>query len=108
MLLEWFVFSRLAQGQLGLENVMIAEYDSLMKNNTWNLVPYPQEKNVVKWQWVTQTKFTSQDVVENHKACLVAKRFSQQEGIDYTETFSFIAKMNYILLIRSLVAHFGW
>jgi hypothetical protein len=36
------------------------------------------------------------------------KGFSQQEGINYTETFSPIAKMNYVQLILSLVAHFGW
>jgi hypothetical protein len=36
------------------------------------------------------------------------KGFSQQEGINYTETFSPIAKMNSVQLILSLVAHFGW
>jgi hypothetical protein len=39
--------------------------------------------------------------------CLVMKGFSQQEGINYTETFSPIAKMNYFRLIFSLAAHFG-
>jgi hypothetical protein len=36
------------------------------------------------------------------------KGFSQQEGIDYTETFSPVAKMNSVRLILSLAAHFGW
>jgi hypothetical protein len=39
---------------------------------------------------------------------LVTKGFSQQEYIDYTETFSPIAKMNSVRLIISLVACFGW
>jgi hypothetical protein len=39
---------------------------------------------------------------------LVAKGFSQQEGIDYTKTFSPVAKMNYVQLILSLVAFFRW
>ena len=55
-----------------------------------------------------QTKFTSNDNVEHHKSRLVAKGFSQKEGIDYTETFSPIAKVNYVRLILSLAAHFGW
>ena len=36
------------------------------------------------------------------------KGFSQQEGIDYTETFATVAKMNYVWLILSLVARVGW
>ena len=36
------------------------------------------------------------------------KGFSHQEGIDYTETFSPVAKMNFVRLILSLAAHFGW
>ena len=52
--------------------------------------------------------FTSEGVVERHKAHLVVKGFSQQEGIDYTETFDPISKMNYVLLIISHVVSFGW
>ena len=36
------------------------------------------------------------------------KGFSQQEAINYTETFSPIAKMNFVWLIFSLASHFGW
>jgi hypothetical protein len=39
---------------------------------------------------------------------LVAKGFSQQEGIKYTKTFASITKMNSALLILSLGAQFGW
>jgi len=36
------------------------------------------------------------------------KGFSQFEGIDYTETFSPVAKMNYIFLVLSLATSFKW
>jgi hypothetical protein len=62
----------------------------------------------VKCRWVYKTKFTCKGVVERHKYFLVAKVFSQQEGIDYTETFSPVAKMNSTRLIISLVSLFGW
>ena len=65
--------------------------DSLEKNQTWDLVPQSTRKNVVKCQLVYQTKFTSDGVVEHHKAWLVMKGFSQQEGMDYIETFAPIA-----------------
>jgi hypothetical protein len=53
------------------ENAMTNEYHSLMKNKTWDLVPQPQGKNVVKCRWVYKTKFTSEGVAERHKAHLV-------------------------------------
>ena len=46
--------------------------------------------------------------MDRHKACLVAKGFSQVEGIYYTKTFSPIAKMNSIRLFLSLAASFKW
>jgi hypothetical protein len=62
----------------------------------------------VKRRWVYKTKFTSKGVFERHKDRLVAKGFSQKEGINYTETFSPIAKMNFVRLILSLATRFGW
>jgi hypothetical protein len=39
---------------------------------------------------------------------IVAKGFYYQEGINYTKTFSLIPKMNFFIVILSLVTHFGW
>ena len=83
------------------------EMDSLEKNFTWDLDPRPTDKNVVKCRWVYRTKFTSNGVVERHESCLVAKGFSQQEGIDYMKSFSPVSKMNSVRLILSVVACFG-
>ena len=87
---------------------MTTQMDSLLKNQTWESIPQPQGKNVVKCRWLYRTKSTSKDVIEHHKACLVTKGLSRQEGIDYTETFASVAKINYVPLILSLVTHFGW
>ena len=46
--------------------------------------------------------------VDKHKPKLIAKIFSQVGGIDYTETFSHIAKMNSIHLVLSLAASYKW
>ena len=56
----------------------------------------------MKCRWVYKIKVTFDVVVEFHKDCLVAKVFSHQEGIDYTDTFSPFMKMNYVRLILSL------
>ena len=82
------------------------EMDCLEKNHTWDLVPQPRGKNIVKCRWVYWTKITFECTTEHHKARFIVKGFSQQEGIDYIETFSPIVKMNSVLLIISLVARF--
>ena len=87
---------------------MIVEYDSLMKKKTWTLVPLPPRKNLVGYKWIYKTKFIAEGQIEKNKARLLAKGFSQQEGIDYNETFSHVAKMNTIRTILSLVASYRW
>ena len=87
---------------------MLIEMDCLVKNHTWDLVPRLQGKKIVKFQQVYNTKVTSKGVVECHKVCLVTKTFSQQEVINYTKTFSLVAKMSSVRLIPSLVACFRW
>jgi hypothetical protein len=57
---------------------------------------------------VYRTKYASDGSVERHKSRLVAKGFSQVEGIDYNEMFSPIAKMNSIHLVLALVASHKW
>jgi hypothetical protein len=87
---------------------MNEDYCSLMENDTWDLIPLPKGRKLVICKWVYRTKYASDGSVERHKAQLVAKGFSQVEGIDYNETFSPVAKMNYILLVLSLVASHKW
>ena len=41
-----------AQGQHKWEQAMTNEMESLLNNNTWDLVPQPQGKNIVKCRWV--------------------------------------------------------
>eukprot|EP00253_Pinus_taeda_P015333 PITA_15333 len=95
-------------GHLDWDTTMNEEYCSLLENDTWDLVPLPKRQKLVICKWVYRTKFGLNGKADKHKACLVAKGFSQVEGIDYTETFSHVARMNSIHLILSLVASFKW
>eukprot|EP00253_Pinus_taeda_P027535 PITA_27535 len=87
---------------------MNEEYHSLLANDTWDLVPLPKGRKLVRCKWVYRTKYGPDGKVDKHKARLVAKGFSQVEGIDYNETFSPVAKMNSIRLVLSLAASLKW
>eukprot|EP00253_Pinus_taeda_P011894 PITA_11894 len=97
-----------ASGHAHWDAAMNEEYHSLLANDTWDLVPLPKGRKLVICKWVYRTKYGPDGKVDKHKAHLVAKGFSQIEAIDYTETFSLVAKMNYVRLVLSLAASFKW
>jgi hypothetical protein len=56
---------------------MQVEFNALMKNKTWTLVPQPASHNLVGCKWVFKLKRKVDGSVERHKAVLVAKGFHQ-------------------------------
>jgi hypothetical protein len=97
-----------ASGHPDWDTTMNEEYRSLIENDTWDLVPLPKGRKLVRCKWVYRNKYASDGSIERHKARLVAKGFSQVEGIDYNETFAPVAKMNSIHLVLSLAASHKW
>jgi hypothetical protein len=90
------------------EATMQEECDSLLKNQTWDLVPLPPGKKLVRCKWVYRTKRATNGQVSRYKARLVAKGFQQIHGIDYDETFAPVAKMESIRLVLPIATVKGW
>jgi hypothetical protein len=75
---------------------MNEELDQIEKNDTWELVPRPKNKNVIDTKWVFRNKLNEDGQVTRNKARLVCKGYAQIEGIDFEETFSPVARMEAI------------
>ena len=58
------------------QEAMIEEYDSIMKNQVWEVVPRPQSKKVMGSRWIYKVKHATNGSVEKYKAHFVAKEFS--------------------------------
>jgi hypothetical protein len=87
-------------------NAMKEEMKSMAKNQVWDLVNLPKEAVVVGCKWVYKTKKDASDNVEQYKARLVVKGFTQNEDIDYHETFSPLSKNDSFRMIMALITHF--
>jgi hypothetical protein len=86
---------------------MIEEYQSIMKNDVWDIVPRPKGKSVVTSKWIYKIKHATDGSVEKYKARFAARGFSHVEGIDYEETFSFVARYTSIRMIIALATPMG-
>jgi hypothetical protein len=86
---------------------MEEEYKALMKNNTWHLVPAHRASNTVDCKWVYTIKRRHDGSIDRYKARLVAKGFKHRHGIDYSDTFSPVAKSTTICLVLSLAVSRG-
>ena len=87
---------------------MTKEYESIMKNDVWEVVPRPQDKTVVTSKWLYKIKHAVDGSTEKYKARFVARGFSQKEGIDYDEIFAPVARYTTICSIIALAASQGW
>eukprot|EP00253_Pinus_taeda_P026187 PITA_26187 len=87
---------------------MVEEYNSIMVNGVWEVVPRPQDRSVVGSRWIYKVKYAADNSVEKYKAMFVAKRYAQKEGIDYEETFAPLARYTSIRIVISLAAQMGW
>ena len=87
---------------------MVKEYESIVKNSAWEIVPRPVDKSVVGLRWIYKVKQVIGGGVEKYKAIFLARGFSQIEGIYYDETFSPVARYSSIRSILALLAQMGW
>jgi hypothetical protein len=83
---------------------MKIELTTLENQKTWSLVLFSPNYHPIGSKWVFQIKYKSDGSVKRYKACLVAKGFTQKEGLDYYETFALVGKLTTIRCLLALAA----
>jgi hypothetical protein len=89
-----------------LKDAMFKEMEYLHKNKTHDLFKLPSEINPFNRKWVFKNKMNATSQVEKFKSRLVAKGYSQVEGVDFSDIFSCVEKLNSIRVLMSLATTF--
>jgi hypothetical protein len=87
---------------------MNEEYQSILKNDVWDVFPRPEGKSVVTSKWIYKIKHVVDGSIEQYKERFVARGFSKIEGFDYDETFAPISRYTSIQSIIALDTSMGW
>jgi hypothetical protein len=89
-------------------DAMTEEYQSIVNNDVFEVVPRQKNKDVVSSKWIYKIKHAVDESIEKHKVIFVAHGFSQNEGIDYEETFSPVARYTSIRTNIALASKIKW
>ncbi|GJR17617.1 integrase, catalytic region, zinc finger, CCHC-type containing protein [Tanacetum coccineum] len=67
------------------------ELNQFERLQVWELVPRPEEINIIAFKWLWKNKCDAKNNVVRNKTRLVAKGYRQEEGIDFEESFALFA-----------------
>ncbi|PNX61382.1 equilibrative nucleoside transporter 3-like protein, partial [Trifolium pratense] len=90
------------------EDDMEEELCAIEKNQTWEIVKLPSGKKAITVKWVFKLKLNPDGSITKHKARLVARGYLQIEGLDYSEVYSPVARIETVRLVVAIANARDW
>ncbi|GJU63520.1 retrovirus-related pol polyprotein from transposon TNT 1-94 [Tanacetum coccineum] len=84
---------------------MQEELNEFERLGVWELVPRPDKVMVITLKWIYKVKLDELGGILKNKARLVARGYRQEEGIDFEESFSPVARLEAIWIFLAFDAH---
>nr|GEZ47800.1 retrovirus-related Pol polyprotein from transposon TNT 1-94 [Tanacetum cinerariifolium] len=84
---------------------MQKELNEFERLEVWELVPRPDKVMVIILKWKYKVKLDELGGILKNKARLVARGYRQEEGIDFEESFSPVARLEAIRIFLAYAAH---
>ena len=84
------------------------EIESIIKNNTWDLVDLHEGAKAIGLKWIFKIKRNVDGSINKYKSRLVAKGHIQRHGVDFEEVFAHVARIETVRFIIALAASKGW
>lgn len=90
------------------DRAMKVEIDSFIDRNVFTLVPRPTGRKIISCRWHLKKKLNPDGSIQKFKARLVARGFTQREGIDYQETFAPSSRQESLKAFLAINGHKDW
>ena len=87
---------------------MMSQILSTEKNRTWELTDFSKNHKEIGIKWIFKLKKNPDEEIMKHKERLVGKRYGQQFGVDYSELFALVARLETVRLILAYAAFKNW
>nr|GFC87228.1 retrovirus-related Pol polyprotein from transposon TNT 1-94 [Tanacetum cinerariifolium] len=84
---------------------MQEELNEFERLGVWELVPRPYQVMVITLKWIYKVKLDELGGILKNNARLVARGYRQEEGIDFEESFSLVARLKAIRIFLAYAAH---
>ncbi|KAJ9557421.1 hypothetical protein OSB04_012035 [Centaurea solstitialis] len=94
--------------QLSTSEPSVESTDHGPSSSVNDVMPLPPGKRPIGSKWVFKIKTKPDDLINRYKACLVAKGFNQEYGIDYEETFASVARVTSVCSLLAIAAMKYW